>query len=214
MLLLAVVLAGFSFWILFAELLRPGIHQLPTNREAAFIAGKARKRATWAASLGVIRGDLWAESAFTYAILLWPSSEQSGDTNESQARSVIERALAYAPYEPGLWLLAASLASRFNWSGSNPAAELKMSYYTGPNESYLTPLRLFTADHSDVLSDSDIQRFVQRDVGMILTRWPQLRPALITAYKDARPDTKKIIEGSVIQTDARFLETMLAATKP
>ena len=133
---------------------------------------------------------------------------------DSQARSAIERALAYAPYEPGLWLLAASLASRLNWPNSNPSAELKMSYYTGANESYLMPLRLSTAARSDVLTDSDIQQFVQRDVRMILTRWPQLRLALIAAYKDARPDAKEIIEGAVIQTDAKFLETMRAAARP
>jgi hypothetical protein len=213
---LAFLLAGFSSWILLAELLRSDVHQLPTDRESASIAAKARARAGWAAGFGSIRGDLWAESAFTYAALLWPSSEHNADqdTIGSQARTAIDRALAYAPYEPGVWLLAASLSSRLNWPNSSPASELKMSYYTGPNEVYLVPLRLLTAAHSDALTDSDIQQLVQRDVRMILTRWPDLKPALIAAYKDARPEAKRFIESAVAQTDPKFLGTMRTGTKP
>jgi hypothetical protein len=38
-----------------------------------------------------------------------------------------------------------------------------MSYYTGLNELNLIPLRLFTATHSNALSDNDLQQLVQRD---------------------------------------------------
>jgi hypothetical protein len=215
MLSLAFVLAGFSLWILLAELLHSGVHQLPTDRDPAVIVAKTRARAAWAAAFAGIRGDLWAESAFTYAILLWPNTEWNGNqaTTESQARSTIERALAYAPYDSGVWLLAASLRYRLNWPNSNPTADLKMSYYTGPNDANLMPLRLFTAAHSDALTDSDVQQLVQRDVRIILTRWLELKPALIAAYKNARPDAKRFIESAVTQIDPKFLATMGAGPR-
>ena len=85
-----------------------------------------------------------------------------------------------------------------------------MSYYTGLNELHLIPLRLFTATHSNALSDNDLQQLVQRDVRMILTRWPELRPALAVAYKDAEPEAKQFLEGAVAETDPSFLQTMRA----
>jgi hypothetical protein len=139
MFLLALALAGFSLWIALAELSRSGVRQLPTSSDAAAIAITARTRAAWAAAFGGVRGDLWAESAFTYATLLSPSSAQDVDlsTIASQAHTVVERALARAPYDADLWLLAARLALRFNWPRANPVSTLKMSYYTGPNELHL-----------------------------------------------------------------------------
>jgi hypothetical protein len=65
---------------------------------------------------------------------------------------------------------------------------LKMSYFTGPNEIHLIPLRLFTATHSSALTDDDIQRLVQREVRMILTRWPEMKAALPAAYDNADPE--------------------------
>ena len=216
MLLLASALAGFSLWIVLAELARSGIRQLPTNSDAAAIAAAARARAARAAAFGDIRGDLWAEAAFTYATLLSPGPAQDADPSEvaAQARMVIERALACGPHEPSVWLLAASLASRFNWPNANPAFTLKMSYYTGPNELRLIPLRLLTATHSNALTDRDLQQVVQRDVRMILTRWPELRPALAAVYEDAEPDAKRFLEGAVTDTDPTFLQSMRANTRP
>jgi len=214
MLLLASALAGFSLWVVLAELPRSGVRRLPTSSDAAAIAATARARAAWAAAFGDVRGDLWAEAAFTYATLLSPGPAQDADpfTIANQARTVIERALACAPYESSVWLLSARLGFRFNWPNANPVSNLKMSYYTGPNELHLIPLRLLTATHA--LTDSELQQLVQRDVRMILTRWPELRPALAAAYEDAEPDAKRFLEGAVTETDPTFLQTMRATTMP
>jgi hypothetical protein len=216
MLLLATALAGYSCWIALPELLRAEIRQLPTSSGTAAIAATARARSAWVAALGAVRGDLWAESAFTYATLILSDPAQHTDptTIANEARTVIERALRCAPYESSVWLLAARLGFRFNWPNSSPTSTLKMSHYTGPNELYLIPLRLLTATHSDALADSDLQQLVQRDVRMILTRWPKLRPALTAAYKDAEPDAKRFLEGAVAQTDATFLRAMRANARP
>ena len=212
MLLLALALAGFSVWVLIAELPRSGVRRLPTSSDAAAIAATARARAAWAAAFGGVRGDLRAESAFTYATLLSPSPPQDADpsTIANQARTVIERALACAPYDSSVWLLAAGLAFRFNWTNANPISSLKMSYYTGPNELHLIPPRLFTATHSTALGDDDLRQLVQRDVRMILTHWPELRPTLAAAYKGAEADAKQFLEEAVTETDPGFLQAMRA----
>jgi hypothetical protein len=215
MLLLASALAGFSLWVTLAELARSGIRQLPTNSDALAIAAAARARAARAAAFGDVRGDLWAEAAFAYATLLSPGEAQADQSEvAAQARTVIERALARGPYESSVWLLAARLGSRFNWPNADPASTLKMSYYTGPNELHLIPLRLLTATQSNALTDSGLQQLVQRDVRMILTRWPELRPALSVAYEHAEPDAKQFLESAVTDTDPRFLQSMRANTRP
>jgi hypothetical protein len=213
-LLFALALCASSVWILLPEFARSGIARLPIDSEAAAVAAYARASAARAASLAAVRGDLWTELAFTYASLLWSGAEPGVDPRAvaEEARTIIERALAQAPHESSVWLLAASLASRFNWSGWDDASALEMSYYTGPNEFELIPLRLFTAMHSNALADEDVQRLVRRDVSMILARWPKLRLALIAAYKDANPDAKRFLEEAVADTDPAFLESLRANT--
>jgi hypothetical protein len=167
-----------------------------------------------AARLASVRGDLWAESALTYAALLWPDSEGGSALLANDARGIVERAAAYAPYDSGVWLLAASLGARLKWPESDPASALKMSYYTGPNEIDVIPLRLVTATQSAAAADNDIQRFLERDVRMILRRWPELKPALVAAYQDADPRTKRLLEGAVAENDPAFLPTMRAGRSP
>ena len=72
---LASALAGFSLWVVLAELPRSGVCRLATSSDAAPIAATARARAAWAAAFGDVRGDLWAEAAFTYATLLSPGNK-------------------------------------------------------------------------------------------------------------------------------------------
>jgi hypothetical protein len=68
--LFAILLGVQCVWLLFAELSRPGIHQLPTDAASAAAARNKRIDANRAAMIGAIRGDLWRDSAFTYAVLM------------------------------------------------------------------------------------------------------------------------------------------------
>jgi hypothetical protein len=214
MLLSALALAAISVWILLPEFARSGIARLPTNLQAASAAADARARAAWAADLGGVRGDLWTALALTYASPLWPGAEPGMDprTIANEARAIIERALAYAPHDSSIWLLAASLASQFNWQNSNPAAALAMSYYTGPNELDLIPLRLLTATRSNALSNDEVRQLVRRDIRMILTHWPELRPALGAAYEAAGPDARHFLGTTIAGADSTFLQTLRAGT--
>jgi hypothetical protein len=213
MALLASVLAVFSVWMLLPETARSWIHQLPMDQGTAAAAAAERGRTDRTARFGGLRGDLWAEAAYAYASPLWPGAEIDQRAIASEGRNVIERALAYAPHDAAVWLLAASLASQFDWLNIDSAALLKMCYYTGPNEVGLLPLRLVTAIRPGPFSDSDIQSFVQRDVRMILTRWPELKPAVIAAYRVADPATKRFLEGAAAETDAAFAQILRARVR-
>jgi hypothetical protein len=61
-----------------------------------------------------------------------------------------------------------------------------MSYYTAPNELALFPLRLNVLLHAkEVMDDAELQDMVRRDISVILTRAPALKPALVAAYRPA-----------------------------
>jgi hypothetical protein len=195
---------GFALWQLAPEFARSDIRRLPVNSESAAAAATPRARAQRAAEFGALRGDLWAEAAFTYAAQLWPGAERAANSAGDDGRAVVERALAYAPHASGVWLMAAGLASRFGWPRSDALSALKMSYFTGPNEIHLIPLRLFTATHSSALTDDDIQRLVQREVRMIM------KAALPAAYDNADPEAKRFLERAVTEADPSFLETLRA----
>src|SRR6516225_11066717 len=129
-LLFAMLLGVQCVWLLLAEFSRPGIYRLPTDAAAAATARSDRINAGRAAVFGVIRGDLWRESAFTYADLMW--DDGNGGANLVQARSSLYNALTDAPHQSSVWLLLAGLASRYRLPGIDAIQDLKMSYYTGP----------------------------------------------------------------------------------
>ena len=60
-LLIAALLGMQCVWLLAAELVRPGVDRLPTDPASAAAAAEHRDAAFWAASIGGVRGDLWAE---------------------------------------------------------------------------------------------------------------------------------------------------------
>jgi HEAT repeat protein len=211
-LVLALIVGGQAAWQLAAELTRVGIPAVPTYAAAAE-AALHREHARWVARFGFVRGDLWAESALTYADLLWATPTLNAEERRSldDARASAERALSYAPHSSAVWLLLAGLNSRFDGSRVNAAMALKMSYYTGPSDPRLLALRLFIATHSKAISDEEIQQFVRRDLQLIITRRPELRPAIVAAYRDASPEGKRYIEDILSKTDPVFAQSLRTA---
>jgi len=208
-LVFALVLGCQALWILAAESFRPALPGFPVNAQAAATAAANRNEAALAASFGFIRGDLWAEVALTYPDMFWSGDLDSGSAQVSktieQAREVAVRALAFAPHDARIWLVLAGIDSRFDWISRNMAADLRMSYYTGANETDLIPLRLLLAVRSDALSERDFQQLVRHDVNTIVTRKPELKPAILAAYRDALPIGQQFLEETLAEIDPVLL---------
>jgi hypothetical protein len=201
----AFVLGCQATWILDSEFYRPALPGFPDNPQAAATAAANQKRAALAASLGVIRGDLWAEDALTYLDLFLKDDRGDARVQDSdtinRARDVANRALTLAPHDARIWLLLAAIDSRSSSLNRKASAALRMSYYTGANEIELIPLRLLLAARSDALGDKDFQQLVRHDIRTVVTRKPELKPAIVAAYRDAPPLGRQFIEDTLEDID-------------
>ena len=79
-----------------------------------------------------------------------------------------------------------------------------MSYYTGPSELPLMPIRSLVAGQLPAL-DAELQQFARRDL-RVLTR--QEKPAVIQAYQSATKAGKQFIEQAVGEIDPTFAKTL------
>lgn len=209
-LLFAVLLGAQCSWLLLTELSRTGIDRLPTSLASASAAStkKQRDKADWAALIGGIRGELWAESAFTYADLLFSENAKSldADGNLARARTRLNHALDDAPHQSGAWLLLAGLAVRYPSPGYDASGALKMSYYTGASEQNLMPLRLSIAARSSTFSDVEIRQFVSRDIRLLLGRKQKIEIA--EAYDGASLAGRNFIEYAIEDIDPSALASL------
>jgi hypothetical protein len=203
--LVAAALGTQCIWLLLAEFSRPGVDRLPTDPQSAPIAAHQRDHAKWAAWLGVIRGDLWAQSAYTYADLIWSNSNNGPNKSLDEARRRIDQAVRYAPHQSGAWLLLAALASRYRWSKPDPAETLKMSYYTGPNQLPLVPLRSLLAAQLATLDD-ELQLLAGQDLRLLIAN--QNKPAILQAYQSASPAGKHFMEQVIGDIDPSFGDSL------
>jgi hypothetical protein len=211
--LLLGALLGLQFiWLVSSELSRTNVVQLPTSAAAAAAAAKERDRAALAAAIGLFRGELWAQSAFTYANLLFDRNEKPESVPElGHARNDLERALNDAPVQSPAWLLRAALGLRYPALGFNASEAIKMSYYTGPSELALIPMRLHLAALSGTISDGEMSPFVRRDFRLLLARKQQA--AITEAYDAASPSGKRFIEQSLGEIDRSAVEALKATAQ-
>jgi len=198
----ALVLGCLAAWILVAEFSRPFYPGFSATTQPDTVAN--RNSAASAASLGIIRGDLWAEYALSYFDALQGDANVH-DLDVEQARKAAERAVALAPHDARVWLFLASIDSRFDWLNSRTAAALRMSYYTGANETELMPLRLLLAVDSQALSNKDFRELVRHDIRTIVSRKPELNPSILAAYREALPSGRQFIEETLDQIDPGLL---------
>ena len=216
-LLFAVLIGAQCVWLLLAELSRPGIDSLPTNPTTASTAATQRDAALWAARIGAIRGDLWAQSAFTYAdLLVGQSSAATSNPNvtsiSADAHDSIDHALNNAPHQSSVWLLLAGIALRYGLPGANAAEALKMAYYTGPNEQTLMPLRLQIATRADRFDDIQIREFISRELRLLLRQ--NQKATIADAYNTASSAGRRLIEQTVAETDPAFANTLVTRPTP
>jgi hypothetical protein len=201
-------LAIVAIWLLCAELTSPDITSFPIKQETAFTAANHRNDALLAARFGWARGDLWSEAAFSYANLMWVDEPTVEAPVRGQAKAVAEKAARLSPVNPALWLMLADFASRFGWQKPIAAESLKISYYTGPHEPIIIPLRLAVAAQLDPSVDHELELLFAREVENVLTYHPELRSAIRSAYRQATSGSRQIIEEVAGRLDPAFSRSL------
>lgn len=202
---LGIVLALSGVWMLLPELIHPYDTGLATDRGSAEAAAARRSGAVLAAVLGAVRGDLWAEAAFTGARFMWSDRAANLDrANLEQlagARANARKALALAPINGAAWLFLAALPPASFDREVGAATFLEMSYFTAPNDLKLAPLRIERAVTSNALADKDIQLFIKSDIRALLKRQPDSQQAIAALYRNAWPQNQPIFESLIADID-------------
>ena len=62
-----------------------------------------------------------------------------------------------------------------------------------------------------LLDEAELAEMVRRDISIVLTRAPALRPALVAAYRSASPQSKLFAERAVAEIDPRYVAVIRAA---
>jgi hypothetical protein len=209
----ASILAVQAIWIILPEYYHQHRIHLPIDPQESRIASQERKNATQAAALAMFRGDLWAASAFTHADLLWkePATASADDENVSKETQMdLEYALRYSPHRGDAWLMLAALADRYNWQEYQPNSLLKMSYLTAPSDLSLFPLRIKASLRPNAIQDPEIQDMIRRDIRVIVTKSPALKPALTTAYRTSSVEGKAFLDRTISEIDPVYLAVIRA----
>jgi hypothetical protein len=165
-----------------------------------FLAGNV-DRACLAAKIGVVRTDLKRDCALARSAQALDSSDLDQRTLNEQAQAAVIKTLSHAPHDSRLWLALALLQGKAN----QPNGEaLRMSYITGPHSWALIRQRLTSAVASNVLAEEDLRELAAGDIRLIITRRPELKDAIVDAYKQASPIGKSFIEQRTSKLDSQF----------
>lgn len=208
---LCTTLALQAVWILPAELKRPTELTFPPDQKTALARRAAQVAAGQAAAMAMVRGDLWAESAFSHGEAMWPdpTAGASGGTPVRQAMEALARAVRYAPHRGDAWLMLAGLTTRYAPPSLQPALLLKMSYYTAPSSRTLVSARIAIASHvREIKDDDELQDMLKRDISIALSDRSTFKSALDAAYTGASPAGKAFIEDTIRQIDPTYVSIM------
>jgi hypothetical protein len=209
----ASILAAQAAWLITAELSRPKLPYFPQDKASEQKVSAARFAAVSAASIGWVRGDLWTDAAIALSSGL--TGDKGNEINpemtisKADARAVAQRAARLSPHDSRTWLLLAALDSRFDWP-NEIANRLMMSYFTGPNEPALTPLRIRIATRLTAFTAPDLKMLIEQEIRGIILRHQDQKPLLLDAYRDASPEGKQLIEVSVGDLDKNLLAAIRA----
>lgn len=165
---------------------------------------------SWASLIAPFDSGVLSSQALNLAFQAIQHGQSATDTGGENdvARSQLTNALSRVPYDAELWLALALLEAQRDPSGPVTVEALRMAYFTAPNEAELMPVRLDTATRFDALADPDLRELVQGDVRLMLTRQPDQKAAVVSAYRRASNRGKAFLE-EAIQTIAPTFLTML-----
>ena len=196
-LVFALILALQAVWILLPEILSPST-ATPSTPSA--------ETTDLAARIGWLRGDLWAD----YALALNPQFPSLIEGSASQPnRAIAEYAAATAPFDSRVWLLLAELDA----SPSSPSSEaqLKMSFYTAPDDMRLIPSRIILGAQLNVASDDELQYQIEQQMRAIILKRADQKSVIATAYARASPSGRHFIETKLAELDPKFLAELKGA---
>ena len=198
--LMALVMGWFAIATIVAEGLSPKTRSF-SRQGAAPDPISDRAPAAWAAT-ALLRGDRLADIAFAYAAPARGNEPATPDmiAARERAEAYARRSLSLAPHASDVWLLLAMLGRQ--GPSQNASAELlKMSYLTSRADADLIPARLATMAASAAVADAELKSLASGDIRLILTRRPDLKPALASAYSGGSAEGRAFIRETVQSID-------------
>ena len=209
---IALLLGWYSIATLFAEILTPKVRSYsfdlaPRNPDFDF-----SPFSDWASAAAPFRGDLLANIAFAYSGpvtgLFNAQASQQQAARRERALSSARHSLSFAPHASDVWLLLAALQRNEASRKSATIEALKMSYLTSPGDATLFPARLLILSDPGVIGDPDLRNLARGDIRLILTRRPDLKPAIVRAYRSAGEETKRYLQETAKSFDAGFAASL------
>lgn len=156
-------------------------------------------RNAFVARLGIIRGQLWLNEG--------QALTQKPGASETEMQSPFRIAVTLGPANSEAWFALALATERNDWIDGRATAALKMSYYTGFNVTALVAPRLELLVRTDLVRDPELRDILTRQLRVILTRAPDLKPAITAAYASATEINRRFIESELADLDQAFLDT-------
>jgi hypothetical protein len=212
----AVVLGVQAAWLIGAQMTRQPMPFFPRGEADIQTATAHPATMQTAAWIGWPRGDLWVDYAMSLDAPLIGSIENATDTNSQPASdkavSITQEAAALAPYDSRVWLMLAAINSQSGLRANKALAQIKMSYYTAPNDVRLMPFRIQVATRSSAITDNELQSFVENELRTIVLRNPGLKPSVALAYHGASPAGRRFLESKLANCKTPNIRFLTAAT--
>lgn len=120
----------------------------------------------------------------------------------------VKQTLSVSPYNPELWMALSLLQAQRDPHDPVVVEALKMAYFIAPNDARLMPVRIDLAARFDALAIPDVKDLVRNDIQLIMTRRPELKSAIVSAYRRASVLGKTFLEHTVESIDPSFLATL------
>jgi len=209
-LLMALVLAWFAVATILSETLTPKSQHFSQDLAQPDPISHGWL-ADWAAGAAPLRGDLLADIAVLQAAQALSPGKVPASPDmigmRDGALAFAKQSLSLAPHLSSMWLLVAMLQSRAEPRDS-VAEALKMSYLTSPADVNLIPVRVAIVSASSAVADSELRSLARGDIRLILTRRPDMRVAITSAYRRSSTDGKAYLDEVVRSIDPVFAASL------
>jgi hypothetical protein len=122
-----------------------------------------------------------------------------------RSRDALRAALSHTPHDAQLWLALAAIEVGRDSNGAAGSEPLKMAYFLAPNDARLMATRLEIATRMNGPIDMQLKLLAEGEVRLMLTRQPDQRAAVMSAYRRASNQGKVLLENAVRTTDPSVL---------